>query len=311
MRTATSRLLGVAIALTGGAVAARWWDTPRARIPVLQSAFPVVGIVAGALLLLALLLRGRRLAVAAALVACVPAVLGVRAALPDTVDAGPRDEVVMVSNLEIGSADAASVVRAVREQRVTSLVLVEVTPDAADRLRTAGLEKLLPYAVGSPQQGAEGTVIRSRHPLTTLHSAHVSRRFDQPVARVHADEGAYVLRAVHPYPPVPDLVASWHRQLGELAAWRDAQPADEPLVMAGDFNASAAHPAFRRVVRTMTDAHRATGAGWVRTWPQGHTLPPFVQLDHVLVRRLGVVDAGVEEIDGTDHAAAWARLRVG
>ena len=60
----------------------------------------------------------------------------------------------------------------------------------------------------------------------------------------------------------------------------------------------------------MTDAHRATGAGWVRAWPQGSAVPPFIQLDHVLVGGLDVVAAGTDtSIIGTDHAAVWATLR--
>jgi endonuclease/exonuclease/phosphatase (EEP) superfamily protein YafD len=59
----------------------------------------------------------------------------------------------------------------------------------------------------------------------------------------------------------------------------------------------------------MTDAHHVAGQGWVQTWPQGRRLiRPFIQLDHVLVRGLGVVDAGVVQLPGTDHAAVWARL---
>lgn len=81
------------------------------------------------------------------------------------------------------------------------------------------------------------------------------------------------------------------------------------MVLAGDFNSSWGHPGFRGVVETMTDAHRAADQGWVRTWPQGRRLiRPFVQLDHVLVRGLSVVDAGVVHLPNTDHAAIWARL---
>jgi len=83
-------------------------------------------------------------------------------------------------------------------------------------------------------------------------------------------------------------------------------------VLAGDFNASWGHPGYRAIAQTMTDAHRAAGQGWVRTWPAGRRLiRPFVQLDHVLTRGLGVVDAGVVRVPKTDHAAVWARLALG
>ena len=39
-----------------------------------------------------------------------------------------------------------------------------------------------------------------------------------------------------------------------------------------------------------------------------HLLTEFIQLDHVLVRGLDVVDTGVVHLPDTDHAAVWARL---
>jgi len=40
----------------------------------------------------------------------------------------------------------------------------------------------------------------------------------------------------------------------------------------------------------------------------GSRIPPFIQLDHVLVHGLQVVDAGTVTIAHTDHRAIWARL---
>jgi len=82
------------------------------------------------------------------------------------------------------------------------------------------------------------------------------------------------------------------------------------VVLAGDFNASADHPGYRQVAEGLVDAHRATGAGWVRTWPVGHRLaPPFVQLDHVLARGLTVTCAGSAPVEGSDHTSVWACWR--
>ncbi|WP_052593766.1 endonuclease/exonuclease/phosphatase family protein [Luteipulveratus mongoliensis] len=306
VRWAVMALLVVA----GIGVFLRWYDG-TGRVPVAQSVFPVFGLLAFMLVIATAVMRERRLVVVALVIALLPAILAFRAMRSDTVAAGPRDEVVMASNMEYGAADPATIVATVRERKVTSLVLVEVTPEGWRRLRVAGLGKLLPNMVGTPRAGADGTVICSSRRLKALESAHVPPRFDQPVAEVQAPGGRYVLRAAHPYPPVPDLVHGWHDQLGELATWRAKQPRDVPLVIAGDFNASSAHPAFRHAAETMTDAHRATGSGWVRTWPRDRRTPPFVQIDHVLVRKLGVVDAGVVSVPDTDHAAIWARLRIG
>lgn len=308
-RRATSAALGVLLAGTAVGLSLRWVDWTW-RIPVIQSLFPVIGVVAAVLLLLTLLLRHGRLAIIAALVTLLPAVLAGASLVPHMVAPRPGDEVVMSSNLEVSGADPRAIVDAVRARQVTALVLVEVTPRGWRRLAAAGLTTLLPYGVGTPRPATDGVVIRSVHPLTTLPTAPVAGRPSQPVARVTTAEGDYTLRGVHPYPPLPDLVGQWYAALLQLVQWRERQPATTPLVLAGDFNASSAHPAFRAAAATMTDAHRATGGGWVRTWPEGRHTPPFVQLDHVLVRRMQVVDAGTVVIPNTDHAAVWARLRL-
>lgn len=304
--------LGLTAALAV-AVGLRWLDTSAARIPVLQAAFPIIGglAIVWAAFLVVLLRRRILLAVPALLVALVPFALAIPTMSANTVAASDEDEVIAASNLEFGEAKTNALIDHVRTLDVDTLVLTELTPEAAAALDRAGAADLLPYRVGSPQPGADGTAILSRHTLTEISAEHVPGLFDQPVATVHAPTGDYVLRAMHPYPPTSRLVRGWHRQLSQAADWVADQPAQTPLVLAGDFNASAAHPVYRRLSAGMVDAHRATGSGWVRTWPQSSGIPPFIQLDHVLVRHGDVVGAGTAMLDGTDHALVWARLRLG
>lgn len=99
----------------------------------------------------------------------------------------------------------------------------------------------------------------------------------------------------------------WHADLSGLRAWRATQPDSTPVVLAGDFNSSSAMPAFRRLATGLVDAQRATGSGWVRTWPHGKPYPPFVALDHVLLRGFEVVASGTVTVPDTDHRAIWAR----
>ena len=306
----TTAIVTVVVA---AAVAVRWLDTSAARIPVLQSAFPFVGAAAVGWALVALVLHRRRLvrALPALIVAVVPLTLAASSVRADTVQPSDDNEVVAASNLQFGRAEPSAVVERLRAVGADTLVLTEVTPDAAAALDEAGLGRLLPQQVGAAQPGADGTIILSRHPLTEVSTEHVPGLFDQPVATVHAPSGDYVLRAMHPYPPTSRLVRAWHRQLGEAATWVAAQPDTTPVVLAGDFNASHGHPAYRRLADGMADAHRAAGSGWVRTWPHGDRVPPFVQLDHVLVRDGQVVEAGAAEVAGTDHALVWARLQLG
>jgi len=284
-------LLWAGVLVAAPLVGLRWVDSSIGMVVVLQTMIPIAAFGVAGLLLVAVVARRWRVAVVAGALFSVL--------------------VVMSANLDFGGADAPSVVTAVREHRVDVLVLLEITPDAVERLTVAGLDSPLPESVGLSRQDAGGTIIRSRVPLKLLDSGLGGSPlvFNQPVVSIHRPDGDVVLRAVHSPPPTLLDAADWRSGLVHLQAWRERQPAGQPLVMAGDFNSSQSHPGFRRVAETMTDAHRAAGEGWVRTWPEERRLiRPFIQLDHVLSRGLSVVDAGVVQLPGTDHAAVWARL---
>ncbi len=293
-------------------LASRYVDSSVGMVVVLQALLLVVVLGVAGILVVAVVARRWRVAVVAGVLFSVCIAVVVPSLLARTVAAGRDDLVVMSVNLGYGGADPQSLVTAAREHRVDVLVLLGITPAAVERLRIAGLDSLLPESVGRSRQDAGGTIIRGRFPLTLVAPGpvHVSPdAFDEPVASIHRPAGDVVLRAVHSLPPSPSGAADWRSGLADLQVWRERQPADQPVVMAGDFNSSQGHPGFRRVAETMTDAARAAGSGWVPTWPMGSPVPPFVALDHVLVRGLAVVDAGMVTIPDTDHRAIWARLR--
>ncbi|MBO1767999.1 endonuclease/exonuclease/phosphatase family protein [Allobranchiibius sp. GilTou38] len=298
-------------------MAARWIDADGVA-PIVQSIFPLFGTLAIAAFVAgvgvtAVVGPTRPMLIALVgllLIAAVPVALAVPTLVPHTVHSRPGDEVIMTSNMEFGQASAAPIMAAVRAHHVDTLVLEEVTPDALERLDAAGLRNLLPHRVGRTRTDFRGTVIASAHPLTEESSFVPYDGAGMPVARVQTPEGAYLLRGVHTYAPLPNLTTRWRAGLDEVRGWRARQPTDMPLVIAGDFNASTAMPAFRRAIAGMTDAQRATGSGWVRTWPNGRSFPPFIALDHILVRDFDVVASGRVTVADTDHRAVWARVRL-
>lgn len=103
-------------------------------------------------------------------------------------------------------------------------------------------------------------------------------------------------------PPIPGQVDVWERELRGL---RDVATADPtaPTVLAGDFNASQDHAAFRRLLDSgLSDAARLGGAYRVPTWP-ARTTPTFgAQIDHVLVSRQFAADRPrFLDLADTDH----------
>src|SRR5215472_8128674 len=88
-------------------------------------------------------------------------------------------------------------------------------------------------------------------------------------------------------------------------------PADPPRVLARDFNATADHAHFRRILRLgHVDAAARLGRGLVPTWgpePQGR--PALLTIDHVLVDpRCAVRAVRVYPLPGSDHRAVCAEF---
>lgn len=309
-RRGAAAVLGVALVVLTVAFALRWVDVATREVAAVQAVVPITGAGVVAVTLLALVLGLRRLA----LVGAVPSVVAIVLAVASFgLFATPEETVptvtVFSSNMEFGGANAADIVQGVRDHQADVAVLVELTPEAVARLKAAGLDEQLPYVVGHPEPGTTGAVVRSRWPLTLVDPGRPAdgSLFWEPYAEVQRPEGAFRVKAIHTRQPIVSA-SGWRRDLEAIRAWQLAQSADQPLVLAGDFNASQSHPAFRSMLDGLTDAHRATGGGWVRTWPQGRRIPPFVQLDHVLGRGVTAVDAGVTPVRGTDHAAVWATV---
>jgi endonuclease/exonuclease/phosphatase (EEP) superfamily protein YafD len=216
---------------------------------------------------------------------------------------------VMTANLYFGDADPGSVVASVRAERPDVLALVEVDRAGLSALDRAGLAELLPHRIVRFAPGAGGTAILSRLGMRDLGDAGPTT-YRSPRALVVVGDRVVAVQAVHTRPPIPGPTGQWRRDLALLAG-PPAESDRVPLVMLGDFNASADHPAFRRLLASgLRDAHDARGRGLVRTWPaSGGRVPPLVHLDHVLVSdELGVAAVGELNLPGTDHRAVVAEL---
>ena len=267
--------------------------------------------VAGATVVAAPLLWLRRRyppALALAFAGAVLAAAVVPRMLPDPDPlAGARGPAVRVAsaNLLVGAADAAWVVRVVREQRVDVLAVQELTQEwlaAADR---AGLGGLLPQRHVEPEGGAGGTAIFARVPFREAGSRH--NWFLEGYA-VLALPGGGVLRVESAHAASPynaEAVGPWRTTLR-----REPAADGSPRVLLGDFNATLDHGLLRELIGTgYRDAADVVGAGLVGTWPyEGDPVPP-VTLDHVLAdRRIGVRSFAAYPIPGSDHRMVVAEL---
>jgi endonuclease/exonuclease/phosphatase (EEP) superfamily protein YafD len=112
------------------------------------------------------------------------------------------------------------------------------------------------------------------------------------------------LQLAHPMPPLPGQVGLWRRELGELRDYA-AGGKDRSTILAGDFNASQDHAAFRRVLDTgLRDSARLAGSPRAPSWPARTTPTLGAQIDHVLVSRDFSANAATFlDIAGSDHRA--------
>jgi endonuclease/exonuclease/phosphatase (EEP) superfamily protein YafD len=218
---------------------------------------------------------------------------------------------VMTANVYLGQANADALVREVRERHVDVLAVEELTPDAVQRLRDAGLEQVLPSSVLAAASGASGTGLWSRLRATALPPVP-GTLFAMARARVDLPGGlAVTVTAAHPLSPTDNAsILQWRRDLTALRRTLEGTAGQQ--VMAGDFNATRDHAPFRDLLDGgLVDA--ADAQGWTAwpgmTWPAHRAYPPVMRLDHVLVSAgFAVQDVSVVELPGTDHRPVVARL---
>ncbi|WP_330305897.1 MULTISPECIES: endonuclease/exonuclease/phosphatase family protein [unclassified Streptomyces] len=209
---------------------------------------------------------------------------------------------VMTSNVEFGRGTDA-LIPAVRRQKPDILFVEECEYGCSRALEDAfgGSRGVYPYREAVEGAGSDGSVIMSRFPLTGADG--VRGTMGMPGAVADVDGHDVRLQLAHPMPPLPGQLGVWRRELGGL---RDYAAASEgPTILAGDFNASQDHAAFRHILDTgLRDGARLTGDARTPSWPARTTPTLGAQIDHVLVSEdFSANRATFLRITGTDHRA--------
>lgn len=280
-------------------------------VPVSQALHPVLSL--GALAAALVLAASRQLGAAALLTAglavgllptLIPAAAGMAAEAPAS-----GSVTVFSLNVQHAQAEEAEIRRILVGQRPQIVVLVEVDEPFIDRVLAGGVGDQLPYRSPAVSGGgSDGTVILSAYPLANepaISSFDSSRRFDQPVAVAsHPDLGQLRVAAIHITAPVVRAGQVWREGLESLERWQRENDS-MPLVLAGDFNATYAHPAFRRVAGSLADSAAEAGPFAAPTWP---SQLPFAAIDHVLARGLAPLQWQRVEIGNSDHRGLLVRL---
>ncbi|AOW94746.1 hypothetical protein BFN03_10025 [Rhodococcus sp. WMMA185] len=305
--------LAVAVGVFG--VALRLLDVQSQRLIMLVSAAPYL-MVGGAVGVVLLALARHWVGFAVALAVAVAAILsqGPLYVANESVTASGPELTVMQANIWLGNADATSLVRQIRDRDVDVLTVNELTPEALDRLRNAGIESTLPFSFLRPGHGAEGTGIWSRYPLSDeVH--HPEFVLSALSARVNlADDVSTALYAFHPVPPWPTDPAVWAGEMDRIRAILEAIPAESgPVIVSGDFNATRDHVKYRNLVTgRYRDAADQAGAGIQNTYPADRQpFPPMIAIDHIVVGGAHARSVQPVVLAGSDHRGLIANIVLG
>jgi len=213
---------------------------------------------------------------------------------------------LMSLNMFNGEADSGQV--AERAEKADVVILVEATPDALRALERYGWDKRFPYSVGDPRNNFSNTAVYSRFPLS--RSSQIGdTSFEQWVTTVRIPRvGGIRLMAVHPCNPYcgDDRWSSEHRLLRRTVI----DNIDQPLVVAGDFNAVDDHGPMQALQRAgLKSATDVAGAGWLPTYPANRSFPPLLPIDHVMINKdLTATSVTSFTVTGSDHRGLLATL---
>ncbi|MDZ8160743.1 endonuclease/exonuclease/phosphatase family protein [Microbacterium aquimaris] len=312
-RTRRQVIVGTTIALVISlAVAALPYLEIRgvAAIPIAQALVPLAAV---GLLVLAVISMLVRLWLAALVLVIGAAISGIPTLTPveaqQACQAGTP--MTMLSfNAKLSGADPDGLAELIRTTEPDAVALVEVDETLIDAVRSEpDLAAALPHRTREVTQGqASGSVILSAFPLSSEEDVPGSE-FDQVSAIATVPEAGEVrLAAVHPPPPVwqPN---GWLSGLDEIAAWVDQTP-DHTLIIAGDFNASFAHPALRRLSSGLRTGAEAAGPIPWPTWPEEKVVPAFTAIDHTFARGADPVGWESFAVEGSDHRAVVTEWRL-
>jgi len=277
-------------------------------VPQLLSILPWLTVPAALALLLAAVTRRRILTFVAVLVLGTTAWSTVPYMPQAVIPYGlPLARVkVIAANVEFGQG-TASLVEAVRRER-PQLVFVSECDGACRSTLTRTFAEALPHYASVEGEGSVGSILLSSYPLRDWRM--IPAAMGMPGATAEIAGVPVRLQLTHPLPPVPGQVYLWKRELGRVKDTVAAQRTG-PMLVAGDFNASQDHAAFREILAAcgLQDAARRANRSRTPTWPtEGPPLPPFVQIDHVLVRDFSVREVRFLDLAGSDHRAVLADL---
>ncbi|HEV7625724.1 MAG TPA: endonuclease/exonuclease/phosphatase family protein, partial [Streptomyces sp.] len=134
---------------------------------------------------------------------------------------------VLTANLRLGGATRA-LVETLRRERPQIASIQECDSRCSEALRTPKMREAYPYRHIIEAEGAAGSALLSMYPLREESALPGQLGMPGAVADVHGQ--SVRVQVAHPLPPMPDVLASWRKDLDTLRAY-GASRGDTPTVV--------------------------------------------------------------------------------
>ena len=181
---------------------------------------------------------------------------------------------------------------------------VFVTTEVDEKWKTA-LEvnkSLYPFSIAIPRTDNFGMAIFSKIPFNS--EGYDVGDYELPLIVLDFED--FALIAAHPIPPLSqknsEELHAYIRKIAEVA-----RNIKKPLVLIGDLNATLWSDAVNDL--RGLGLRRTNQFGFAWTWPSGF-FPLAVQIDHIFVRNVVMVDFEVLPYIGSDHFPIKSNIHV-
>lgn len=214
---------------------------------------------------------------------------------------------LMTANLFDGNVDPDSLARVLSEVEPDIMVCQELATNAAEVIADHFLHHDL-----HPGGGYQGRGIASRFDFLAgvlwLPTRRASLATFAPDVHPAIPDGLHVI-GTHLVNPIdrPLRLSAKIRHDQVTGLLEQVKLTQNPVVVAGDLNATPLYPSYRRLAGALTDMPKSVGP--VRTWSPWPKFPRLLRIDHIFSNGLVCTAVRRVEVKGGDHSLLVTDLR--
>ena len=216
---------------------------------------------------------------------------------------------VYSANIYKSNKDLSRLNRELQEADPEIVVLLEVTPEHVEQLRTA--IRRYPYSIVNTSfcDLGIGIAFLSKFPILDQRLTKLSEFGNGIIEAVlEINKKPVMFYGVHAQRPGVDNFDERKEQFIMLA--RQISRQTLPVIAAGDLNSTSLTPNFRKLLKISGLRDSKTGFGWQPSWPTYFPLL-WIPIDHILVSPgVHVHKRDVGHRIGSDHYPVFAELSI-